>query len=496
MQRGVVLGAAAVVLIAGGVLALRAVSGRQAGRMLDQNMDQILSQLPPGYAVRHGATDYDPLTGTLSVHDVAVTYAGHGGWTARLVTVSGADWAALQATFDPAAYPGGKPAWTDRRLLITDASARDLHATTTGTDPTDITVAKMTLHRLSGHPFAAPPTPEARATPAFAAEAALDFAFGSAALTDTVVADHAANPTRTAIASVTIDGYDGGKVQAAAVRAVTLDAGMGRKKGNVHGGIDSMKLTNADAAALLQAKAGQPSSAVPRFTYGAADLAGLTLQVPQGPTLALHDLHAVEGETGADHHGKVSMTGLTLALAATPLPVAAASSVAAFGLNALTLDVTATSKGRLPGVLDLHEDVVIHDLGTLRIDGAVEGYVQPQMTSSDPAVAMGALAKATLDRASLVWEDASLVDRALRVAAQKDGVTPDQVRGQLAMPIIALGSLVPDQPDAAEQVTAFVTHPHRLTLTMQPPSKLTFGALAAAPVAARAHMLGLHVSSN
>jgi hypothetical protein len=109
---------------------------------------------------------------------------------------------------------------------------------------------------------------------------------------------------------------------------------------------------------------------------------------------------------------------------------------------------------------------------------------------------MAALLSTKLERATLSWDDASLTDRIFKVAAAQGHTTPELVRSQLAVPILALGVLVPDQPDVADQLTAFLDHPHNLTVVLKPAAPISLGEVARAPATDRAHLLGLHVTGN
>ena len=64
------------------------------------------------------------------------------------------------------------------------------------------------------------------------------------------------------------------------------------------------------------------------------------------------------------------------------------------------------------------------------------------------------------------------------------------------LPLLALGGLLPEQPDAADQLTHFLDNPHQLTVTLNPPEKMTLGQVAQAPATQRAQLLGVHVSSQ
>jgi hypothetical protein len=98
-----------------------------------------------------------------------------------------------------------------------------------------------------------------------------------------------------------------------------------------------------------------------------------------------------------------------------------------------------------------------------------------------------------IEHATLEWDDSGLVKRTLAAAAAQMHTTPDVIRGQMAMPLVTLGLLIPDQPDATDQVTAFLNHPHTLLVTLNPPQKVTFAEVSQAPAETRAHLLGVRI---
>ena len=499
MQRNVLLAGCAVVVVIAGALALRSITRHEAGAVLDHGVDQLLANLPPGYTVRHGATDYNPLTGSATVHDLAVTRQDGAAWTAGSLTVSGADARALQDVFDPNAYPNGRPAWTDRRLLIADIDATNVHANIPGPRPTELAADRLTWHRLSGHPFAVPPTPENRATKQFGADAALAFALDSETARGLVLTSGGIAPAKLTIGSAEITDYDAGKLAVAALKSIAIDGQAKAGGAPVHLTIDGVDVKNSDARGLLRAiqRDGRTdSAALASFSYGAADLTGLAIQVPAGPAISLRDIHAEQSaaDSSGARKGVGALHGLTLALGETAVPPAAAPGLAAFGMTTLTLDVDATSHGSTSQhTADLAEDVKLHDLGVLHLTGSFSGYDASAAVQGAP---MAPFLATTIERASIVWEDASLTDRLFKVAAVQMHATPEVVRAQLAMPIVALGVMLPDQPDAADQVTAFLNHPGKLTITINPPQPVTVAQVAQAPATQRAHLLGVHITAN
>ncbi len=499
MQRRVLLLGAGVALFVVVLLGIRAVTRQQAGQVLDQGIGQFVARLPPGYAVRHGATDYNPLTSALSVRDVVLTRDGATLATADTVTVSGADGPALQDVFDPAAYPNGRPAWTDRRLLVADASAQGVHLMLPGPKPETVALRSVSLHRLSGRPFMLPPTPENRLRPEFQADAALALVIDMLQAHDAVWTTQAASRTSIAVGSAMASDYDAGTVGSLAIKAVALD-GDGKPRGApFHLGVAAFDLKTANLRGLLEAIRRNDRAdrgMLGSVDYEAVNLSDLVFDLISGPHLAMADLHATHAasDRGEQSGGEAWIHGLTIGTGQMALSPPAAAAVTAFGMNAVTMDVDAKSGRQVAGApMQISEAIVLHDLGTLHLQGSFSGY---DAALASPAQPLGALLATRVDHASVAFEDRSLTGRLLAVAAVQMHSTPDVVRAQLAMPVVTLALMLPDQPDAADQVTAFLNHPGTLTVTMDPPAGVTIGAVSQAPAFARAHLLGVHIAAR
>jgi hypothetical protein len=499
MQQRVVLGAVALVVVVAGAIVLRNAGRHEAGKVADQGVQALLENLPPGYAIQHGAVDYNPLTGTATIHDVRIAREGRVSWAADTVTLSSADAQALRDVFDPAAYPNGKPAWTGRRLLLSDAAANGVHASVYGPDKLEYTIGSVTLHRLSGRPFLLPPTPENRAKPEFGADAALALAADSVVETDTVLSGGGTSEAKVTIASIEASNYDGGKLGSFLIKTVALDA-KGKRGDPIHGTLESFSIKDSDATGALRAIQQNDTTKSPLSltAYGSSDLYRLDLNFSGTTAVQLKDFHAEQGapDSNGVRDGRAALHGLTVGLAAgAALPPNAEVAIAAFGMRSVTMDIDASGRGKPGSVNEFTENVSLHDLGALHLKGAIEGYVAPRGNSSGPAAIM-ALMATKLDHATLSWDDASLTSRIFKVAAAQGHTTPELVRSQLAVPILALGVLVPDQPDVADQLTAFLDHQNHLTVELKPQAPVMLGDVARAPATERAHLLGVHVTGN
>ncbi len=498
MQRRTVLATGAVLLAAVAFVAVRSVISHQAAHAVDQGLNQLVATLPPGYAVRHGAVAANPITSALTLRDVVVTKDGATLATAGTLTVSGADRQALQDVIDPASYKNGQPAWTDRRLLIADASADDVHVILPGIPPDDLTIRAVSLHRLSGRPFMMPPTPENRARPQFWADVALALRMDTLQGRDLAAVSQAGARTVVRVGSDTVSDYDGGKVGSLAVKEVTLD-GDGKPRGKpLHATASAFNLKNLDLRGALEAvrQSGRASQGrLGKTGYDSGDLSGVSMRIEGGPQVSLHDAHVSQAmsDTGPSV-GQGWLHGLTFALGQTPVPAGNAAALAAFGMTALTMDIdAATSMDKASRSGDVREAIVLRDLATLHVQGAFSGFDNALASPSQP---LAAVLATTIDHASVVFEDHSLIGRLIAVAAAQSHTTPDMVRSQLAMPVVSLGLMLPDQPDASDQLTNFINHPGTLTIAITPPQKVTIADIAQAPLPERAHLLGVHITSK
>jgi hypothetical protein len=499
MQQRVLLGAGIAVVAVAAFLFFRAGTDHVATQAVDKNIDQIVATLPPGYAVSHGATDANPLTGTVTLHDFQVNYGGKLLWSADTLTISGADQHALSDVFDPAAYPNGHPAWTQRRLLVGDATANGVHILAHDNSGESLFIKSITLHQLSGRPFMLPPTHEHLHEAAMRADIALAFAFQNAEQHDVVVSDAPPRHGKVTMADVNLRDYDGGKIGNASLRDMSLDINASQPgQAITHGTLDSIEIRNADGTAGLEHQ--RDSSTVDTSIYGKmsyefVEMRGMTVNISPGPRISLQDMQfkyplaAANGE----RDGQGALTNLTVALKDTKLSPDAAAAIQAFGMNAVTMDLTVKSHGN---ETDKHasvtEDLVMHDLATLHLDADITGYDQGVGQHNPKA----ALESTVLNHAAISLQDHGLVDRIFNAVASRMHTTPAIIRAQLAVPLVTLGLMIPDQPDATDQISAFLNHPGTLSVAMTPPANTTIADIEHAPMQAKAHVLGVKIQAR
>jgi hypothetical protein len=494
MQRRVLWIAGAAIAVAAAAFVLRDLGRHQAGKVVDKDFDQALAALPPGYTATHGATNVNPLTGTATLHDVSLSYAGQKLWQADTVTVAGANQDALHNVFDPSAYPSGRPASTTSSRLIEDFTATGVHVTNPQDPGTVITIRSASLHQLSGRPFFKAPIGEQLRGKPFAADVALAFSAQSLDVHD--VAIHSAKTdSNVTLGSFTLRDYASGKIGRIAAGDISLDFSSIKPKPNhAHMALATAELRNIDLSQALLALRDNKAVTSPSGK-GSLNLTGFDLAVTPGPDISLASVTASSTPADASglQTGTASFSGLTMALKDTPLGKPGEALVQAFGMNKITMDISVNSATDVPANhTKLEEDFDLHDLGLLHLKVSA-GLANPSLVQKDPKAA---LMNATVDRAGLEWTDKGLVNRAFAAAASQMHVSADMVRAQLAIPLVSLGFFLPDQPDAVDQVTHFLNNPGMFSVTLNPPAPFTLAAIGALPTDQRAHAMGVHIASK
>jgi hypothetical protein len=528
-MRKIVSALVAIVIIVGVVVFLRSTGRRAATVALDKSM----ANLPPGFTATHGDVAYDPILGTFSVSDLTLRKNGAPLFTAGRLEASGmvrgADpqlpsrighltivngsippglhagrleldglaLADLRDVVDPAYYPNGKPAWTDRRVLIEHADVTDLAADHPAPDG-DQSAAHIKHIHIDGYaarPFDLPPTPENRKLPAFWAAVGRVTAEKSASAEKI---DLSPDPdSHFTVATETIQGVDGGRIGSIELHDLRAD----RTRQGAAVKLQDVSLQGVDATDMLPILANMPTdpktagrALLGAFHIAKTHLAGADITPQKGPHVTLASLDATqERQPDGKKASTLTAKSFTLAVDPTTLTPVQAKQLQSFGMNVFTfdLDVAGTYDPDGQRTTLSQYDLVAEGLGTLHVTATVTGGVAAP--GQNPIAALQTL---SLGKATLRWDDHSLTNRLLALGAASKGTTPDALRAQLAMGTLALTMFMPEQPDAASQVNAFLTNPKTLTITLAPSAPVSLMTLAATPAAQRAPLLGVHIQAE
>jgi hypothetical protein len=534
MDRRVVIGGgvvAAALVVVGVRLAVN--SGAKTG------LDDALSHLPPGFTATHGAVTYSALTGEARVRDVAIFKDGvrllaagdvvvsgigaqdESGTPKRIgevvlhdaaagpyrhiarIDLTGLSLATLRQVMDATAYPGGKPAWTDKRPILDHAEAHGIegaqHRPGSGrVPPVDVTytVASVTIDGVRLSQLASPPDFTLPA-PVFAAAIEQNMAFASSEVHDVGF---------TATGMTTVHGHLGrgahGSFDAGVISRFSIDdLTMSTEKPAGTIAVAGFSGHGFDISRLLQfmpvivAEPGKPHPEI----FGAmhldgAELHGLSIDYPSGPLVTIDTMSGASGP--ASGASSFAMHALTVKTSGRPVKPGTRAALDQFGMADFTTDLTeAASYDPASGRLSIRQcDVDFHNLGTLHYTMDLTGVTRGTMQT--PQQVQAAVLQARLVDASLKWDDGSLLGRLLKMAAAKRGLTIEQLRAGFAIPLASLPMLMPEQPDAAAQVTAFLDGQHSLSITLNPPAPVSLLQFQSTPPQERAALLGAHVSGS
>jgi hypothetical protein len=537
MDRRVVIGGG-IIVAALAVVGIRSVmnTGAKTG------LDAMLSHLPPGITVTHGDVTFNGLTGAAHIRDlgvardgvpvfaagdVAITGIGAadasgtperigeivmhdvtGGGTTRIarIELTGLALANLRQVVDPAFYPGGKPAWTDKRPILEHGIANGIQLAQAGVadakgQMTDVkvTVGTAGLDGLRVSQLPTPPTLDGDPAVALAAlETHLAYDSNMARDTDFTVAG--ASPVHGHFGLIKAGAFNEGRDSDIAMADFSMS--IAKPAGTVS--VASVELHGFDMSkmlAMMPELAAAPRAPHPELFNGISlargELSGMRIDFPVGPLVTMDTMAGVSAAGGAaDKTSTFSIHGFTVQTSGRPLSASARQSLADFGMADFTTDLDeAGSYDKLAGTVTLKRcDIAVHDVGALHIAAVVMGL--PPGSASTQQEVQARLAQARLASASFIWNDVSLVTRLLKMAAAKQGVTPEQVRAGLALPLASLPMMMPEQPDAAEQVNAFLDGRHMLKVTLTPPSPVGIAELKAAPPQEKAALLGVRITGN
>lgn len=463
--------------------------------------------------------------GRLDLRDVTVTPRV---FHADRVRVEGLEAARWQAVLAPDASSGGA-AWPDRRPLLGRLTVE--HATLHGGPGQNGSVLdggfdRLTLAGVAGLPLlpaaaGIPPPPGASAQAGEAAGSALTpearrarakallrWAVGEASLDGVSFAANDGGAAR--IGRIALTGWDGGRLAGWWLDKLSIS---GRDGVSVM--LDRVGLDGLDATGMLTALADMPplppggnspawqAELQRRLLQGAQPkldrslLAGL--RVTGVPQLRRFDWAKAEltsaPQSATTRSNDTTLEGLVIELAPDGLPPPIESSLTAFGLRRFA--ITGGSHGRVnadrSGAID-DSHLTIEGLGTLRLAYAVGTPGDP--LPADPKDPASLFNNMVLGPGHVTWEDASLTARLFHLAALRTGRTEAELTQGVEAAAAGLAVLIPDQPDAAAQIGAFLRGRRRLSISIAPAPPIRVADLRALPLPERAGRLKLRIAGN
>ena len=374
----------------------------------------------------------------------------------------------LDAVFDNGRYSQGQPAWPAPRPLIGRAEIMGFQSQ--GDDGL-ATIDSLTLVGFAARPFAAAPTSADVKTEAFARDAAAAISVGAAAITGLHYRDDRTKLSGT-LSALSLSGYADGALAQASLDGLDL-TGTGPSRIVV----GHFQLTGLNATKLLHdTDAVSRDDFIAAARHGGVHLGSLALTKvsvtpPTGEAITLDS--ADQSTTGsAPTHFKARLHGLAIPARSNP---ELARGLGALGVDRLILDLAeAGTYDTAQGTADLDPMVLTaRGLGSLRLSAQFTDVPQDLSQTGSALAALGGIG---LGPFTIRFTNDTLVQRVIAMQARQANKTPDEITDEAKLAAsFAAAALVPGQPDAGQQVAAFIADPHTLTVTATPAAPVLFG---------------------
>jgi len=295
------------------------------------------------------------------------------------------------------------------------------------------------------------------------------------------------------IQKMTSGRYDRGNTASSALEGLTMKSDLFGSFGIAAAKIEGLELEKPLTAFLANQDATPDmldGLSLKSLTYGPMSVQG---EVGSPSVIGTFALANVVFEHGLLTSADLAFTGLRVNREQLPN----LNAVAAFeqlGLDAMTLNLNLgyrwdLAQGRMTVENATFE---VQELGALSLSFEVEGAGSPQ----------DLLAKARLVHAVLRYKDASLADRALKIAATEKGTDPDDLRQQLiatAQQMVTAQGATAATAATARAVSDFLSAPRSLAIELAPKQPVPLMALLAAgslPPDRLVATFGLSIAAN
>jgi len=439
--------------------------------------------------------------------------SGDGNNQVKTLDVRDVNVAALRDIFDASAYKNGTPAWNDRREVIGNLDARDI----SGGSPDDakhprLAEKSLLLQHLTMRPLAAPPMagddPRDTLKNVFSVTGIGNLKISGVTLD--ADKDIHGEQVHAALDTLSLQDAKEGTFSELGIDGLRVDAHGGQMNVKMHGAIAHFTMTGADFKSLVDLPAGsldfhnpqvlvtnlQPALQKCFVAHSEMKTISLSFGLPNGGAVEM----AIAG--GAGDATRDPVTGMRhqtsqvegMSLTGHGLPPAVDRTISIFGIDHLVVDASGQTDYDIAAqrIKINASDYQVHDLARIRFSGSFVGLGSPKPNPAAP------LAGTILENLKLVYEDHSLVNRLIHVAATSSGRADSTFRESLIAQIHAAAMPRYNQSDNTMQMIAvqlenFVENPGKLTITMAPPVPVDLGDLGKLPANERLSRLGLSV---
>jgi hypothetical protein len=409
----------------------------------------------------------------------------------RIATVAAhaLDLDGLDAVFDTGRYGPGEPTWPEPRPLIGRAEIMGFQSQ--GDDGL-ATVDSVTLDGFAARPFAAAPSAAYVKSQAFLRDAAAAVSIDTASITGLHYQDRQTKLSGT-LSALSVSGYTDGALAQASLDGLALSG-----TGPAQVTVGHFELSGLTATRLLQQPAGASNeSLLAAARHGGVRLARLALTKVSvtpatGQTITLDSIDETTTGNGAKRF-TAQLRGLSIPARSSP---ALAQGLGALGIDRLVFDMDETGTyDTAQGTASLEPMVLTaRGLASLSISAQFTNVPQDLPQKTSPLEAFSGMG---IGPFTIRFTNDSLVGRIVAMQARHANKTPEEITDEAKLAgSFAAAALVPGQGDAGEQVAAFITNPHRLTITATPAAPIPLGSFLGSARDAAKTALNLQLSAN
>lgn len=437
----------------------------QAQEPSAEDFADLLAVIMAADEVSFGSAEYDAASATATLVDVELVSSqpDYPDVAFGEVVMTGTNWAAIEAMLDPPAdiEVGAEPVLLMNSMAMTDIvlAGPDL----------EVAVASSTVDGVHGRPFRLEVDPDTGEwSDQSAADAATAFAIDRSEMLGLRATEPGTDNTFS-IGSLVVEGMGPGRIDTLRLQDMSVvDTGPDQ----IEVSVALMQLLGLDASALISAVArGEDPDMLMQqdaITYGprvsemlVEQVAGTGLDGTEQFRLGRF-LTTVDGSLGADSLSmSITLDDLTAALDE--------SDGELFDMGYETLSVNGSVIGEWLASsteMDLSINLTAADIGQLQFTGTIGGI------SADMPPPPAAFGIVKIIGATLRFDDASLVERAIAAYAEDADLGPEEAREQIIADMAAQRETAPSPAlaDMVDAAMAFVTDPQNLTLTIDPPT--------------------------
>jgi hypothetical protein len=419
----------------------------------------------------------------------AVRFSDRQGDRIAAAGASDVDLGGLDRVFDTGRYGPDAPAWTTPHPLIGHVMISGFETKDAGSAGG---VASLIVDGFAARPFRAAPTAAYVKTPAFTQDAAEAVSVASASVTGLHFTDSQTKDSGT-VGTISATGYADG-----ALAGFVADKIVYAGPGSQHASLGHFALTGLVATKFLHTPPGASADTMIAAAGNGGvrlatfDLSAASVSAPNGAVLAVDSLS--ETTTGtAPVENTLTLRGLSIPANASP---DLAMPLGLIGVDRLVFDLDEALSFDDASGSTIFKRVVLtaRGLGKLSLSGTVTGVPHEPMSSDDTLAAIGKIA---IGPFAVTFTNDTLVQRAIAAQAKISGKTPQEMTDQLklAASFMAAG-VVPQQPDAGEQVAAFIADPKTLTITAAPAAPIPLATFLGGSLPEAQQALNLRLSAQ